>query len=671
MRPCLLLFLVLLGINVDTVRAQSSRIDSLKAGLAAHPQADTGRVNRLNALSRAVQNSDPALNERAAKEALALAQRLGYVVGQAQAYLTLGLCSVTNNDLSRALSFTQNAQRLYAQLGNRQEQITCFTQLSAINIGAGNYTQALAYGMNALNLADRLHDQAQKATISYMLSQTYALLGDYEKAWAYARTGLQLCRSANNSAGISQGTSTLGEISRMQGKWQLARQYYQQSLTVDRLQEDPFNEAITEGNIADVSEHEGHYTESLRYGRKVLAYYKSVHADGYLPWIQSVLARAYLHTEQLDSAIVYGLRSQVGAQQGGQPLYSRDAAEVLAKAYARRGDFTRAYRQQTHYMTLKDSLTGEETIRRTASMQYTYNLERKQAQIALLTQNRRIEAERTMYQQRWLYASLGGILLLLGLSVVLVRINRARLGANAELHRQKQIIETSLTEEIFQQRQQLLVSQLKAQQDELRATQAQLRLQQEKERIARDLHDHVGAQLSVIAANANTPNGEQASLMGDYAREAMQSLRDTVWAIDQSAITLADFRSKLQQYLNRQQQQHPSCTYTLTMTAPTNPELTSAQALNLFRQVQEAVHNAFKHARATAVTVVCTLLGNELQLSITDNGLGFDSTQTIDNHSHYGLRNLQRRADELRGTCRIESEPGQGTCVSVTIPLAG
>ena len=226
-----------------------------------------------------------------------------------------------------------------------------------------------------------------------------------------------------------------------------------------------------------------------------------------------------------------------------------------------------------------------------------------------------------------------------------------------------------LVQETFSQRQQLLETQLQVQQDELRTTQALLYAQQEKERIARDLHDHVGAQLSVIAANANTPTSEQASLMSDYAREAMQSLRDTVWAIDQPALTLADFRAKLQQYLNRQQQQHPACAYTLTMTTPDDPGLTSAQALNLFRQVQEAVNNAFKHAHATAVTVQCDLLNDYLHLSISDNGQGFDARQLIDGSPQYGLRNLQRRATDMHGECCIESEPGRGTTVSVTIPL--
>ena len=221
-----------------------------------------------------------------------------------------------------------------------------------------------------------------------------------------------------------------------------------------------------------------------------------------------------------------------------------------------------------------------------------------------------------------------------------------------------------LARQTADQWQQLLESQGKVQQEELRAVQAQLRLQEDRERISRDLHDHVGAQLSVIAA------GETTSALGDYAREAIQSLRDTVWAIDQPELTMAEFGAKLRQYLNRQQQQHPGCVYTLDLEAPASRMLSSAQALNLFRQVQEAVHNAFKYAEASEVTVRCRVENNQLTLSVSDNGVGFELHQPINGELHYGLRNLQRRATELHGQCQIETAPGQGTNISVQIPLA-
>lgn len=243
------------------------------------------------------------------------------------------------------------------------------------------------------------------------------------------------------------------------------------------------------------------------------------------------------------------------------------------------------------------------------------------------------------------------------------------LGYRYRLIRQERL---RLIEETYRQQQQVIETQLHLQQQETRALEAQLRLQQEKERIARDLHDHVGAQLSVIAANANAPQSitEAPSLIGTYAREAIQSLRDTVWAIDQPAVTISDFRIKLQQYLNRQQQQHPTCTYRLAVDAPTDFILTSAQALNLFRQVQEAVHNAFKYAQASLLEVNCQWNDGLFTLIVDDNGIGFNLSQLTDNQGHYGLRNLQRRAIDLQGECRIKTNPGQGTQVIIKVPIS-
>jgi signal transduction histidine kinase len=226
-----------------------------------------------------------------------------------------------------------------------------------------------------------------------------------------------------------------------------------------------------------------------------------------------------------------------------------------------------------------------------------------------------------------------------------------------------------LTEASFRQQQLVTQTQLRLQQQENRALKAQLQLQQEKERISRDLHDHVGAQLSVIAANANGSASTNGTSIGEYAREAMQSLRDTVWAIDQPAITLADFRSKLQQYLNRQQLSFACGRLTLAFDIAEEGLLSSGQALNLFRQVQEAVNNAFKHARASQIVVHCQLTSSQLTVTVTDDGVGFDPAQLTDNQPHYGLRNLKRRATDMGGECSVESASGRGTRVFVSIPL--
>ena len=230
-----------------------------------------------------------------------------------------------------------------------------------------------------------------------------------------------------------------------------------------------------------------------------------------------------------------------------------------------------------------------------------------------------------------------------------------------------------LTEQTHQQQQQAVETQMRLQQQEVRALEAQLRLQAEKERIARDLHDHVGSQLSVIASSLDYPANErtahQVAAIGAYARDAMQSLRDTIWAIHQEQVTMPEFRIKLQQYVGRQQELVKGCRLVVQGDAHLPQLLNSVQALNLFRIVQEALTNALKYAHASQIIISYQLTEeNGLLLSIEDNGVGFCSCPDTE-RPHYGLLNMQRRAVDLGGHCRIDAEPGRGTGVWVTVPL--
>lgn len=657
--------------------AQSPQTDSLKAQLKAHPQADTGRVNRLNALSQAVRNSDPALQLQMAQEALTLAKRLEFGVGQAQAYLNLSQYAMTASQYKQAASYAQQARQLYRRLGNGLGQVNCLNRLSSIATDQGNYAQSIAYIQQSLVLVEPIPDTGLKAYINFLLAQNYTMLADYAKARSYAKAGLQLAQEANDLNERCRGLSILGIIDYEQGNLVAARRYYEQTLPLlDKLGR-PLDRASTEGNIAGVCVYTGQYTDAFRYSRRALAYFQRINATSYIPWIEEILAKSHLGTGRVDSAIVYASRSLRAADAGGLRDGSMNAAEILAEAYARQGNYAAAFQYQSRFMGLKDSLRGEETIRQTAALQYKFDLDKKQSQIALLTKTQEVEQQRSQYQSRLLYAAGIGVLLLVALAVMLFRNVRVKQRVNELLSQQKALMENQLTDEILVQRQKLLESQLKAQQDELRVTQAQLRLQQEKERIARDLHDHVGAQLSVIASSldhvrlSGNINGTAPHLeaIGNHARDAIGSLRETIWAINREHIPLGEFQIQLQQYLGRQQQLLPGGQVEVqTHFADASHQLTSEQALNLFRIVQEAVGNALRHAHAGRIEVtVSTDNTNTLNLEVKDDGVGFDLSTEYP--GHYGLLNMQLRAERLEGEWHVVSETGKGTTLSLVMSL--
>ena len=103
--------------------------------------------------------------------------------------------------------------------------------------------------------------------------------------------------------------------------------------------------------------------------------------------------------------------------------------------------------------------------------------------------------------------------------------------------------------------------------------------------------------------------------------------------------------------------------------ATLDPQPDRATSVTLYRIAQEALNNAFKHAHAKEVWLNLSQSDEHIQLSIRDDGCGFDPTPILHNGSHgWGIRTMRERAAMLRGTCEISSQSGAGTTIEVTIP---
>jgi ligand-binding sensor domain-containing protein/two-component sensor histidine kinase len=196
-------------------------------------------------------------------------------------------------------------------------------------------------------------------------------------------------------------------------------------------------------------------------------------------------------------------------------------------------------------------------------------------------------------------------------------------------------------------------------------------------RIATDLHDDIGANLTRISLlsevakqSLDAGNGrEDSPLMSisRIARESVGSMSDIVWAIDPERDSLLD--------LTRKMRQHADEVFTLRdielqFNAPGAKEslrLGVDVRRDLLLIFKEAVNNAARHSRCTQVKIDLQLQASRLLLQIADNGVGFD--QSIESEGH-GLRSMKRRATALGGTLEINSNPGVETIIRVSIPIA-
>ncbi|MFN4235394.1 MAG: ATP-binding protein [Bacteroidia bacterium] len=205
------------------------------------------------------------------------------------------------------------------------------------------------------------------------------------------------------------------------------------------------------------------------------------------------------------------------------------------------------------------------------------------------------------------------------------------------------------------------------------------KIHKEKQQISRDLHDNVGGQISYLITNlewiANHPesiknnNDLQKKLfnLSEIGRNAILTLRETIWAVNNEELSIIDFTDRFKNYILKLQL--PETIKVNTHENFLKPEniLRPEQALNLFRICQEALHNALKHSNATEINIYFE--SNEsclFKISIEDNGIGFDY-QNRYKEGHYGMKNMEERAKESNAEFNVYSELNKGTKISICI----
>lgn len=194
-------------------------------------------------------------------------------------------------------------------------------------------------------------------------------------------------------------------------------------------------------------------------------------------------------------------------------------------------------------------------------------------------------------------------------------------------------------------------------------------LQIQRERLARDLHDGIGSQLThiitkldILAIKSN--NSRQLELLSDFARETNQILRETVWVLNQNNIEYSLLQKRISSFLNKlwQEREHPELQ--IAMSAKSSLLISPIIAMNIFRICQEVVNNALKYANASRIEITFHQKPHNILIEIKDNGQGFELTKM---QKGYGLDNIRKRCDELGGELFLVSS-STGTAILFELP---
>jgi signal transduction histidine kinase/sugar lactone lactonase YvrE len=211
-----------------------------------------------------------------------------------------------------------------------------------------------------------------------------------------------------------------------------------------------------------------------------------------------------------------------------------------------------------------------------------------------------------------------------------------------------------------------------------RELETQQKIQAERERISRELHDNVGSQITnlitgIEVSNLHLKKNQQdkaLSLLDNLdsdARSAMTDLRETIWLLDKEKVEFGVFINHLRGYLKRQERYLEGLKVSLDSSVSNESVLDPGQSLNLTRIIQEALNNTRKYAEAATFSILCNQERNKIEIRINDDGKGMDVDIEIGKGS--GLNNMAHRAKEMNGLFEINSEKGNGTEIRLSFEV--
>src|SRR5690606_22103802 len=206
----------------------------------------------------------------------------------------------------------------------------------------------------------------------------------------------------------------------------------------------------------------------------------------------------------------------------------------------------------------------------------------------------------------------------------------------------------------------------------------QNQLQEQRLQISRDLHDNIGAQLTFIISSLdnikygfklqNDKLGEKLQNISSFTSNTIFELRDTIWAMNKTEITFEDLNARITNFIDKARQTTENTNFNFNISEELNNKyhLSSIEGMNIYRIIQEAVHNALKYADAKNIAVTIAENSNYINITIQDDGKGFNFQQTEPGN---GLNNIKKRAKEIKGEININSTPGTGTTISLKINM--
>jgi len=522
----------------------------------------------------------------------------------------------------------------------------------------GAYDKAFALQMEMLKVYEAEGHEIAVFNILIELSQILLEQGQLDKAETFAKRALVLAVKLELNIYKGRVYTLLGNIALQQEQSAKAKSNFEQALLIYQQTKRPLEVADIYLALGKLEQQEGQIEQAGQHFDAATRIFKD--AKERRATVNAVFANADLDLEKRQPIralqALNSILSFVESMEDNQNL--KTLYKLLAKAYHQNGNLPLAYAYMEKYDQVKDELYDLERSRMINELEIKYQIQEKEQNIRELEQAAKLRKTQLRFQTFYIVVLIVGAIAFLGLALIFYR----NWQKNKLISNQKAALDTVKIKQLEQEKRLIALQSLIEGQE------------QERQRIASDLHDGLGALLSTVRLQFDSVKTQQLpeqqlqqfqkskELLAIACRETREIAHNMMPGSIQKFGILSAIKDMCDAIIHAQgiQVDFQSLHF--------DGQLPDDQKIAIFRIVQELLNNIIKHAQATEVLVQITQINQQLEIIVEDDWLGFSINET-ENFEGMGLSSVRSRVEYLQGEMEVESVLEEGSTFTILIPL--
>lgn len=617
--------------------------------IAQTAAADTNRIWALMEVGKLYLQSQPDSAVYFISQGLEAAEKAGFERGIAKCRINRAYAFNNLGQYRNSVADCQAAVPICERLGMKKELVAAYNNLGNAWDFLGNRWQAIDAFSGALQGMENADLPPHfPIIVRSNLARQYANLGLHQKSYEYGQQSYAEAMNLGDSALVASALHTMAGAALALGREDEALAHCLRVERISRDVDDPVLLVFALNNISVIT-----WPENALQSEKIIKEALEVADEagdlfGKIGALQ-VMARFAIWERRLKDAEQHAQAALEAAQAGGLDDEIATCYSLLSDIALATGDTKqyREWRRLFNFMT--DTLGYNQLVLATQELETKYETAQKEQHI--ITQQLRIR------QKNGLIGALAaGAFLLLLLAVLAWALLRNR----RKIHRQETQIQQQKIKELEQERQLGYAGAVMQGQEN------------ERSRLARDLHDGLGGMLSGIRQTLLAVKGDQnlqtpalGQAIGDLDR-SITELRHIARNMMPEALVRFGLKDALEDYCDHMRQGDKLQIHFQAFGM--NERLPQETEVVLFRIAQELLNNVVRHAGASSVLVQLLRDGPRLSLTVEDDGKGFD-TRNLEAVQGVGWVNIRSRVNYLGGILDVRSAPGEGCSVHIQIEM--